>query len=204
MSKTRLEQLAERLDGKMGNALTGWQIAHDQLTVEVHLDQILSVLSFLRDDAKCRFTTLVDICGVDFPGRSARFDVVYHLLSMTQNMRIRLKVAVDEDETIPSALPMFPAANWYEREAFDMYGIVFDGHPDLRRLLTDYGFTGHPLRKDFPLSGHVECRYDEEQKRVIYEPVSLPQEFRQFDNLSPWEGANYVREEEAKGEAEDG
>ncbi|PHR60331.1 MAG: NADH-quinone oxidoreductase subunit C [Robiginitomaculum sp.] len=204
MSKTRLKQLATRLDSKMGNALKGWQIVHEQLSVDVHLDQILSVLSFLRDDTKCRFTTLVDICGVDYPGRSSRFDVVYHFLSMTQNIRIRLKVAVDEDEVVPSAIPVFPAANWYEREAFDMYGIVFDGHPDLRRLLTDYGFSGHPLRKDFPLSGHVECRYDEEQKRVIYEPVSLPQEFRQFDNLSPWEGANYVREEEAKGEAEDG
>jgi len=162
------------------------------------------VLGFLRDDVQCRFSTLVDICGVDYPGRSSRFEVVYHFLSMYCNHRIRLTVMVDEDEVVPSAVSVYPAADWYEREAFDMFGIVFSGHPDLRRLLTDYGFTGHPLRKDFPLSGHVECRYDEQQKRVVYEPVSLPQEFRTFDDISPWEGANYVAEEKAKGEAENG
>jgi NADH-quinone oxidoreductase subunit C len=195
-----LSKLAERLDSKIGDALVSSVQANGDFAIEVHLDQIINVLTFLRDDSGCQFSTLIDICGVDYPGRAARFSVVYHLLSMTKNHRIRIVVEVEEDETVPSAIPVYPAANWYEREAFDMYGIVFGDHPDLRRILTDYGFTGHPLRKDFPLTGHVECRYDEEQKRVIYEPVSLPQEFRQFDNMSPWEGAKYVREEEAKGE----
>ncbi len=202
MSTKQLEQIAQRLETKISNAVVETRIENGDLCAQIHLDQIIAVLNFLRDDTQCQFFTLIDICGVDYPGRGQRFDLVYHLLSMTKNTRIRLKVKVGEDEVVPSAIAIYPAANWYEREAFDMYGIVFSDHPDLRRLLTDYGFTGHPLRKDFPLSGHVECRYDEEQRRVIYEPVSLPQEFRQFDNLSPWEGANYVREEEAKGEGE--
>lgn len=204
MSDNRLQKLALHLEGNIGDALTGYLITNGELSLEVHLDQIVSVLTFLRDDKNCQFRTLVDICGVDFPGRSKRFSVVYHLLSMYQNTRVRVRVMVNEDETVPSAIPVYAAANWNEREAFDMFGIVFEGHPDLRRLLTDYGFTGHPLRKDFPLSGHVECRYDEEQRRVVYEPVSLPQEFRSFDDVSPWEGAKYLREEEGKGEAENG
>jgi NADH-quinone oxidoreductase subunit C len=137
------------------------------------------------------FTCLIDICGVDYPGRDLRFDVVYHLLSPQLNHRIRLKVRTDDQTPVPSAIGVFPAANWFEREAFDLYGILFSGHPDLRRLLTDYGFQGYPLRKDFPLTGYVEVRYSEEQKRVVYEPVKLPQEFRNFDFLSPWEGAEY-------------
>jgi len=146
----------------------------------------------LHDDAACAFVSLIDVCGVDWPGREARFDVVYHLLSPTQNMRVRVKVATDENTPVPSITELYPGADWFEREAYDMYGILFSGHPDLRRLLTDYGFDGHPLRKDFPLTGHVELRYDDELKRVVYEPVRLNQEFRNFDFLSPWEGPQYV------------
>jgi len=204
MNDDRLELLVTRLESKIGDALTGIGIIRGELSLTVHLDQIVSVLNFLRDDGKCQFTTLIDICGVDYPGRGARFSVVYHLLSMPLNQRIRLTVKVDEDDAVASAIGIYPSANWFEREAFDMFGIVFRDHPDLRRLLTDYGFTGHPLRKDFPLSGHVECRYDEEQKRVIYEPVSLPQEFRHFDTESPWEGAKYVHDEATKTEADNG
>ncbi|MCF6292697.1 MAG: NADH-quinone oxidoreductase subunit C [Robiginitomaculum sp.] len=201
---SKLQELDTYLAEKIGDALIGSTITNGDLAIEIHRDQLLNVLGFLRDDVQCRFSTLVDICGVDYPGRSSRFEVIYHFLSMYCNHRIRLRVMVDEDEVVPSAVSVYPAADWYEREAFDMFGIVFSGHPDLRRLLTDYGFTGHPLRKDFPLSGHVECRYDEQQKRVVYEPVSLPQEFRTFDDISPWEGANYVAEEKAKGEAKNG
>ncbi|MBL1431450.1 MAG: NADH-quinone oxidoreductase subunit C [Robiginitomaculum sp.] len=201
---SKLQELDTYLAKKIGDALIDSTITNGQLAIEIHRDQLLNVLGFLRDDVQCKFSTLVDICGVDYPGRSSRFEVVYHFLSMYCNHRIRLTVMVDEDEVVPSAVSVYPAADWYEREAFDMFGIVFSGHPDLRRLLTDYGFTGHPLRKDFPLSGHVECRYDEQQKRVVYEPVSLPQEFRTFDDISPWEGANYVAEEKAKGEAKNG
>ena len=165
--------------------------------------QIVDVIAFLRDDPACKFTTLIDICGVDFPARERRFDVVYHLLSMQYNHRVRIKVKTDEETPVHSIISLFPVANWLEREAFDMYGIVFDQHPDLRRILTDYGFEGYPLRKDFPLSGFVEVRYDEERKAVIYEPVNLPQEYRSFDFMSPWEGAKYIlpgdeKSEEAK------
>jgi NADH-quinone oxidoreductase subunit C len=146
----------------------------------------------LRDDPGCGFTILVDLCGVDYPGRSPRFDVVYHLLSISENARIRVKIAADSETPVPSVTPVFRVADWFEREAFDMYGILFSGHPDLRRILTDYGFTGFPLRKDFPLTGYVEVRYDDEQKRVVYEPVKLVQEFRDFDFMSPWEGAKYI------------
>jgi len=202
MSDSSFEAAISHLESHIGNALISAKVANGDMVIEIYPDQVLFVLTFLRDNSQCQFTTLVDICGVDYPGRSSRFDVVYHLLSMKQNSRIRIKVMVEEGESVASAVSVFPAANWFEREAFDMFGIRFDDHPDLRRLLTDYGFNGHPLRKDFPLSGHVECRYDQEQKRVIYEPVSLPQEFRSFDNLSPWEGAHYVRDEEAKGQGE--
>ncbi len=153
---------------------------------------IVSVLSFLRDDAECGFACFIDICGVDYPQREKRFDVVYHLLAPYKNRRIRVKVQTDEDTPVPSAISVFPAANWFEREAFDLYGVLFSGHPDLRRILTDYGFSGHPLRKDFPLTGYVEVRWDDEVKRVVYEPVKLTQEFRAFDYLSPWEGPDYA------------
>ena len=150
------------------------------------------MLKFLRDDAKCRFEVLIDICGVDWPARESRFDVVYHLLSPRLNQRVRVKLETDEATPVASVVEVFSAANWFEREAYDMYGILFSGHPDLRRILTDYGFQGHPLRKDFPLTGYVEVRYDDELKRVVYEPVELTQEFRSFDFESPWEGTQYV------------
>ena len=150
------------------------------------------MLTFLRDDPQCQFISFIDICGADYPQREKRFDVVYHLLSPRQNMRIRVKVETDEDTPVPSVTGVFPGADWFEREAYDLYGILFSGHPDLRRLLTDYGFEGHPLRKDFPLTGFVEVRYDDEAKRVVYEPVELKQEFRIFDFMSPWEGTDYV------------
>jgi NADH-quinone oxidoreductase subunit C len=153
---------------------------------------IARVLTALRDDSQCLFEVLIDICGVDYPEREKRFDVVYHLLSPRRNQRIRAKCETDEDTAVPSAVAVFPAANWFEREAYDLYGILFSGHPDLRRILTDYGFQGHPMRKDFPLTGYVEVRYDEAQKRVVYEPVKLTQEFRSFDFMSPWEGVEYV------------
>jgi NADH-quinone oxidoreductase subunit C len=180
--------LGEKLGGKIGNA----EVAYGELTVAVDLDDIVDVLSFLRRDVQCQFINIVDICGVDYPYRAKRFDVVYHLLSPRQNQRIRVKVMTDEDTPVPSVCGVFPGADWFEREAYDLYGILFSGHPDLRRLLTDYGFEGYPLRKDFPLTGFVEVRYDDEAKRVVYEPVELKQEFRNFDFLSPWEGTDYV------------
>jgi NADH-quinone oxidoreductase subunit C len=187
-----LNELAEFLRGKLGGALLSAETAFGELTIAVERDQIVQVLKTLRDDARCRFEQLIDLCGVDYPARPNRFDVVYHLLSLRMNQRIRVKLETDEATPVPSVLPVFSAANWYEREAYDMYGILFFGHPDLRRLLTDYGFQGYPLRKDFPLTGYVEVRYDDEKKRVVYEPVRLTQEFRSFDFESPWEGADYV------------
>ncbi|MEQ8825840.1 MAG: NADH-quinone oxidoreductase subunit C [Filomicrobium sp.] len=187
-----LEDLADYLSGKMGSAYLGSKVAHGELTVDVSREQINQVLKFLRDDMRCRFEVLIDICGVDWPAREHRFDVVYHLLSPRNNLRIRVKLQTNEDTPVPSAIEVFAAANWFEREAYDMYGILFSGHPDLRRLLTDYGFQGYPLRKDFPLTGYVEVRYDDEKKRVVYEPVKLNQEFRSFDFESPWEGVEYV------------
>ena len=187
-----LNELAEFLRGKLGGALLSAETAFGELTITVERDQIVQVLKTLRDDARCRFEQLIDLCGVDYPARPNRFDVVYHLLSLRMNQRIRVKLETDEATPVPSVLPVFSAANWYEREAYDMYGILFSGHPDLRRLLTDYGFQGYPLRKDFPLTGYVEVRYDDEKKRVVYEPVRLTQEFRSFDFESPWEGADYV------------
>ena len=168
------------------------EVSFGELTLHVEAANIVEVLTVLRDDAECRFVCFVDICGADYPEREKRFDVVYHLLSPYKNQRVRVKVQVDEEGAVPSAIEVFPAANWFEREAFDLYGILFSGHPDLRRILTDYGFSGHPLRKDFPVTGHVEVRYDDEAKRVVYEPVKLIQEMRQFDYLSPWEGTEYV------------
>ncbi|PRD38689.1 UNVERIFIED_CONTAM: nuoC [Trichonephila clavipes] len=187
-----LTQLGEHIQLKRPQAVVGVSIAFDELTVEVTTAQLVAFIDFLKADSACRFSTLVDITAVDHPERPARFDVVYHFLSMYQNQRIRVKAAVREDEMVPSIVSVHPSANWFEREVFDMFGILFSGHPDLRRILTDYGFRGHPLRKDFPTTGYTEVRYDEAQKRVVYEPVKLVQEYRQFDFLSPWEGAQYV------------
>lgn len=182
----KLSELARSLEAALGASVTGTRLAVGELTVLAARADIIAVLRHLKEIEG--FTTLVDICGVDFPSRPERFEVVYHLLSMTRNLRVRVKLSAGEDVPVPSACAVWPGADWFEREAFDMYGILFEGHPDLRRLLTDYGFTGYPLRKDFPLTGYSEVRYDEEQKRVIYEPVKLNQEYRNFDFLSPWEG----------------
>ena len=187
-----LNELGSHIEAKRSDCVLGWKVTHDELTVDVTLSNLRGLVDFLKTDATCRFTTLVDITAVDYPQRPKRFDVVYHFLSMWQNHRIRLRVPVREDEIVPSITTVHPSANWFEREIFDMFGLLFSGHPDLRRILTDYGFRGHPLRKDFPTTGYTEVRYDEEQKRVIYEPVSLVQEYRQFDFMSPWEGAEYV------------
>ena len=196
-----LEELSSHIDAKLPGAILERTIALGELTLAVAPADIVRVLTALRDDTQCLFEVLIDICGVDYPEREKRFDVVYHLLSPRRNQRIRIKCAADEDTAVPSAVDVFPAANWFEREAYDMYGILFSGHPDLRRLLTDYGFQGHPLRKDFPLTGYVEVRYDDAHKRVVYEPVKLTQEFRSFDFMSPWEGTDYVLpgDEKAKG-----
>jgi NADH-quinone oxidoreductase subunit C len=176
----------------LGDKVTGGMVSFGDVSIDVSRDHIVEVLKKLRDDPRCQFEVLIDICGVDYPERAARFDVVYHLLSPRLNQRLRVKLSTDETSPVPSVNNVYPAANWYEREAYDLYGIRFTGHPDLRRLLTDYGFQGYPLRKDFPLTGYVEVRYDDEKKRVIYEPVKLTQEFRDFDFESPWEGPNYV------------
>ncbi len=187
-----LEDLGAHLASKLGAAVTAHTIARGELTLKVAREDIVRVLTVLRDDPACLFEVLIDICGVDFPERDNRFEVVYHLLSPRQNQRIRIMCETNEDTPVPSAVGVFPAANWFEREAYDMYGILFSDHPDLRRILTDYGFQGYPLRKDFPLTGYVEVRYDDAQKRVVYEPVKLTQEFRSFDFMSPWEGTDYV------------
>jgi NADH-quinone oxidoreductase subunit C len=196
MTSTANEQglhgLAEYLGGQIGEPLLHSQIAFGELTIVVAREQIVPILTQLRDDVRCRFEILIDICGVDWPARERRFDVVYHLLSPRTNQRLRIKVETDETTPVASAVSVYPAADWFEREAFDMYGILFADHPDLRRLLTDYGFDGYPLRKDFPLTGYKEVRYDDEAKRVVYEPVRLTQEFRSFDFSSPWEGPNYI------------
>jgi NADH-quinone oxidoreductase subunit C len=183
-----LEELLATLEPALGETLQGKVIAHGELAITVPGAAIVRVLTYLRDEPALMFKELLDVCGVDYPERERRFDVVYHLLSMHHNARIRVKVETDENTPVPSVVELFPTANWFEREAWDMYGILFSDHPDLRRLLTDYGFEGHPLRKDFPLTGYVEMRYDEEQKRVVYEPVKLRQDFRSWDFLSPWEG----------------
>ena len=187
-----LKELAERIEAKKPLAVIGWSIVHGELTVAVTPSAMVDFAEFLKVDAGCRFSSLVDITAVDYPTRPARYDLVYHFLSMYQNHRIRVKVAVRAEDMVPSIIGPYPAANWFEREVFDMFGILFSGHPDLRRILTDYGFRGHPLRKDFPTTGYTEVRYDEVQKRVIYEPVNLVQEYRQFDFMSPWEGADYI------------
>jgi NADH-quinone oxidoreductase subunit C len=187
-----LQDLGEYVQGALQQAVREIRVAYDELAVITTPGLVIRVLTFLRDDSNCLFKQLVDICGVDFPDRPERFEVVYNLLSLRHNQRIRVKLTCDEDTLVPSAVGVFSAAGWYERETWDLYGIAFSGHPDLRRLLTDYGFEGHPMRKDFPLTGFMEVRYDETQKRVVYEPVNLAQGFRSFDFLSPWEGADYA------------
>jgi NADH-quinone oxidoreductase subunit C len=187
-----LKELATHIELRRPDCVVSWEVAHGELTMTVTLSSLESFVEFLRDDSNAKFSTLVDITAVDRPEREARFDVVYHFLSMYRNHRIRVKAAVREDEMVPSLVDVHPSANWFEREVFDMFGILFSGHPDLRRILTDYGFRGYPLRKDFPTTGYTEVRYDEAQKRVVYEPVKLVQEYRQFDFMSPWEGAEYI------------
>ena len=187
-----LKELATYIEAKRSDCVLSWDIAHDELTVDVAPANIAGLVEFLKTDATCRFSTLVDITAVDYAGRAKRFDVIYHFLSMYQNHRIRLRACVRDDQMVPSIVDVHPSANWFEREVFDMFGILFSGHPDLRRILTDYGFRGYPLRKDFPTTGYTEVRYDEVEKRVVYEPVSLVQEYRQFDFMSPWEGAEYI------------
>ena len=198
-----LTELGTHIELKRPDCVLGWEVVQDELTVSVAPSNIAGFVEFLKSDPTCRFSTLVDITAVDYPGRPERFDVVYHFLSMYQNQRIRLKLAVREDQMVASITDIHPSAGWFEREVFDMFGILFSGHPDLRRILTDYGFRGYPLRKGFPTTGYTEVRYDEAEKRVVYEPVKLTQEYRQFDFMSPWEGAKYVlpgdeKTEEAK------
>ena len=187
-----LNELGALIALKRPDCVLGHEVAFGELTVDVVPGSLVEFVEFLKSDSASRFSTLVDITGVDNPQRTKRFDVIYHFLSMYQNHRIRLRVAVRDDEMVPSITDVHPSANWFEREVFDMFGVIFSGHPDLRRILTDYGFRGYPLRKDFPTTGYIELRYDEAQKRVVYEPVSLVQEYRQFDFMSPWEGAKYV------------
>jgi NADH-quinone oxidoreductase subunit C len=187
----RLDKLGEIIAGALPGSVVGYRVANGELTVNAIPGDIVKLAAFLRDDERCQFWSIVDITAVDWPSRERRFDVVYHLLSPKQNLRVRVKLEVDERTLVPSIISVFPGANWFERETYDLYGVLFTGHPDMRRLLTDYGFEGHPLRKDFPLTGFVEVRYDDGQKRVIYEPVRLTQEFRNFDFLSPWEGPDY-------------
>jgi len=196
-----MEELQTFLQGALGAKLRDSAIRFGELTLSVERDAVADVATFLRDDPNCRFTCFIDVCGVDFPGRVERFEVVYHLLSPTLNQRIRFKLDTDEDTPVPSIVGVFPGADWFEREAYDLYGILFTGHPDLRRILTDYGFEGHPLRKDFPLTGFVEVHYDEHLKQVVYEPVELRQELRSFDFLSPWEGTDYVLPGDEKAKA---
>jgi NADH-quinone oxidoreductase subunit C len=206
MDTAGLRDLGEHVATSLSDYVFAAAVTRDELTVDARADQAVRVLKFLKDDPRCRFEQLTDLCGVDYPERDPRFDVVYHLLSLSHNCRLRLKVGVNEDQPVPSATEIYPSAGWWERETWDLYGIYFAGNPDLRRLLTDYGFDGHPLRKDFPLTGYVELRYDSEQKRVVYEPVKLTQEFRRFDFLSPWEGASYPLpgDEKADEAGEDG
>jgi NADH-quinone oxidoreductase subunit C len=186
-----LETLGRTIADALPASITGYTVAHRELTLSGQACDVVSIMRFLREDPRCLFWSIIDVTAVDWPGRDRRFDVVYHLLSPKRNVRVRVKVETDETTPVPSIIEVFPGADWFEREAYDLYGVAFTGHPDMRRLLTDYGFEGHPLRKDFPLTGFVEVRYDDELKRVVYSPVRLAQEFRNFDFLSPWEGTEY-------------
>ena len=197
MQLNQLLLLKDYLAHAQNEHVTSATITNGELVIIVNLAQIVLLMEFLKQDSKCQFTTLIDITAIDYPGRADRFDVVYHLLSMPLNFRLRLKATIEDGEAVPSISSVFPCANWFEREVFDMYGIVFSGHPDLRRLLTDYGFSGHPLRKDFPLTGYSEVKYDEVQKKVVYEPVELVQEFRNFDFISPWEGIGDIPQDKS-------
>src|SRR4029077_13832979 len=187
-----LKELGETIVGALGGAVSAYNVAFGQLTLGARAADLIKVMTFLRDDPRCQFVCFIDGCAVDWPAREKRFDVVYHLLSPKRNLRVRVKVETDEATPVPSLVSVYPGADWFEREAYDLYGVLFVGHPDLRRILTDYGFEGYPLRKDFPLTGFVEVRWDDEVKRVVYNPVRLAQEFRSFDFLSPWEGTDYV------------
>lgn len=191
MDDSRLDALGQMIVATLPGAATGHSVSFGQLSVTVEAAKIVEVARFIRDDQRCRFVNITDVTAVDYPGREKRFDVVYHFLSPTLNTRIRLRLEASETTQVPSLIDVFPGADWFERETYDLYGVIFTGHPDMRRLLTDYGFDGHPLRKDFPLTGFVEVRYDDAEKRVVYEPVRLNQEFRKFDFMSPWEGADY-------------
>jgi NADH-quinone oxidoreductase subunit C len=197
-----LQQLGEAIAAALPGAINGISTAYGELTLSVEAARLIETATYLRDDSDCLFVCFTDLTAVDYPVREKRFDVVIHLLSPKHNRRIRLKVATEEAVPIPSLTGLYPAANWYEREVYDLFGVVFSGHPDLRRILTDYGFDGHPLRKDFPLTGFVEVRYDDQEKRVLYEPVRLNQEFRKFDFMSPWEGADYPLPGDEKAKAE--
>ncbi len=200
-----LRDLAEIITQKQGDAVIKTEISdHGELTVEITLASVAGFVDFLKSDRDCKFSSLVDITAVDYPSRDKRFDMVWHFLSMYQNQRIRVRCKVREEDLVPSIVDVHPSANWFEREVFDMYGILFSGHPDLRRILTDYGFRGHPLRKDFPTTGYTELRYDDALKRVVYEPVKLTQDYRQFDFMSPWEGAEYILPGDEKPEAAKG
>ncbi|TAK50013.1 MAG: NADH-quinone oxidoreductase subunit C [Xanthobacteraceae bacterium] len=201
MDDGKLEALGQTIARGLAGAVTGFAVTNHELTVSAKAERIVDVVKFLRDNPDCRFISFIDVTAVDDPARDPRFEVVYHFLSPHKNTRVRIKVPASESTLVPSITGLFPGADWFEREAFDFYGISFTGHPDLRRILTDYGFDGHPLRKDFPQTGYVEVRYDDEKKRVVYEPVRLNQEFRKFDFLSPWEGADYPLpgDEKAKG-----
>jgi len=197
-----LRELGSHIEQNQADAVVGHVVAHDELTVDAAPDALPGLIEFLKFDRQCRFSTLVDLTAVDYPSRDKRYDVVYHFLSMYRNQRVRLRAAIREEEMVPSIVSIHPSANWFEREVFDMFGILFSGHPDLRRILTDYGFQGHPLRKDFPTTGYNEVRYDEERKSVVYEPVSLTQEYRRFDFMSPWEGAEYIMPKDEEGGAQ--
>jgi len=187
----RLHELGGAIVAAMGGAVSEFRLAFGELTILADAQRIVELMTFLRDDPRCQFISFIDVTAVDWPAREKRFDIVYHLLSPKQNFRIRVTVETDETTPVPSIISVFPGADWFERETYDLYGVLFTGHPDMRRILTDYGFEGHPLRKDFPLTGFVEVRYDDEAKRVVYDPVRLAQEFRNFDFLSPWEGTEY-------------
>jgi NADH-quinone oxidoreductase subunit C len=197
-----LDRLGQTIRNALGASVTGYSIARGELTVDANAADIVRVVTFLRDDPACQFVSIIDVTAVDWPSRELRFDVVYHFLSPRLNQRVRVKVTTDETTPVPSLIDVFRGADWFERETYDLYGVLFTGHPDMRRILTDYGFEGHPLRKDFPLTGFVEVRWDDEQKRVVYDKVTLAQEFRSFDFLSPWEGTKYVLPGDEKAKSE--
>ena len=199
-----LSELGHAIVGALPDAISDFTIAYGELAVTAKAARIVDVVTFLRDDPRCQFWCIIDVTAIDWPGRANRFDVVYHFLSPKQNARVRIKIQTDEVTPVPSITGVFPGADWFERETYDLYGVLFTGHPDMRRILTDYGFEGHPLRKDFPLTGFVEVRWDDDAKLVVYEPVRLNQEFRNFDFLSPWEGADYPLPGDEKAEAKPG